>query len=137
MKTNENGTITFSGKFGAALAWGGLWEFAAAERNGGDPDLTYEDMAKFNAFVAEFEGPEQFLENQDFSDYGANRFQVIQRRATGEYFGFSYYEGLGKHGETIVEEDNDFEGNYTFVPVEPYPITAFRVKEGTDGTLAN
>lgn len=131
MKTNENGSLTFDGKFGIALAWGDLWEFVDAEEKGGDPDLTYADMAEFAAFKAEFTGPERFLENEDFGNYGANRFQVIQRRATGECFGLAYYEGLGKHGETIVEEDDDSEGEYTFVPVEAYPITAFRVKGET------
>lgn len=85
----------------------------------------------------------RFLSDDDFYQ-GLNMVSVIKRRSDDKIFGFFWWDDISKHGESLVEAngeefglecntdaddfdwDNDYVSYYVFVPVEPYPITAYK-----------
>lgn len=82
------------------------------------------------------------LEDDDFYQ-GLNMITVLLRKSDGKIFGFSWWDDISKHGDSVIEangqefglecdtdaDDFDLENYvsyFVFEPVEPYHITAFR-----------
>lgn len=85
----------------------------------------------------------QFLEDDNFYQ-GLNKVSVIRRDSDGVLFGYSWWDDISKHGESMVEPngeqfgldcdtdadnfdwDNDYVAYFVWEPVEEYTIKAYR-----------
>lgn len=107
-------------------------------------------------FLEEFEvvkSPREYWEANPNEDYyqGIEVMVVIRRKNDGQLFGFSYWTPISKHGESFVESNgdsfpelefdvpDDFDWNngyypepFVFLPVEPFTITGYKIKEDDD-----
>jgi|GEM_PF-3935048 len=79
---------------------------------------------------------------------GSTLMRVIRRKADDRLFGFPYWEGGGKYGESLIEANGDehgFPGKYdwedgvdedevwyVFLPVEYVPLPAYRLVSERD-----
>lgn len=76
---------------------------------------------------------------------GSTLMRVIRRKADGKLFGFSYWEGGGKYGETMIEANGEDHGLpskydesratiaewYVFLPVVEKPLPAYAFEEAS------
>jgi hypothetical protein len=134
--TDQPDKIAFRNGLGHDVAWG---------------DLTYgEESTKEQReeFLAAYEfvknGSDDWFHTDGEIYQGSTLMRVIRRKADGKLFGFSYWEGGGKYGETFIEsngnehgfpskyewddDDNvdEDENWYVFRPVTFAPIPAYR-----------
>lgn len=100
---------------------------------------------------AEFEASYEIVKNGGDASWhtdgdlyqGSTLMRVIRRKADGKLFGFPFWEGGGKYGETLIEpngDDNGFPGKYdwqggvdedevwyVFLPVVATSIPAYEI----------
>lgn len=125
--------IAFKNDLGHDVAWGSV------------PDeCTPEEAEEFDkAFeIVKWGSDYQFHTDGDLYQ-GSTLMRVIRRKADGKLFGFSFWEGGGKYGETVIEhngdehgfpskydwdddvEEDDEEVWYVFLPVKYTPLPAY------------
>jgi len=130
---NTETKIAFKNAIGHDVAW--------ADEYG---ESTEEDR---KAFHADFEfvkwGSDNYFHTDGDIYQGSTLMRVIRRKSDGKLFGFAYWEGGGKYGETDIEpngdehgfpsrydwEDDVAEGEeeswYVFLPVKSASIPAY------------
>lgn len=118
-------------------------------------DVVWEEFDYGDATVeqkAEFEANYEIVKNGDDTWFhtdgelyqGSTLMRVIRRKYDGKLFGFPYWEGGGKYGETDIEPNGDDHGFpskydweddvdedeswYVFLPVEYAPLPAYKLK---------
>lgn len=128
--------IAFRNDIGCDVAWCDL-EFG---------DASEEQRQSFHA-AYEFvkNGSDEAFRTDGDLYQGSTLMRVIRRKADGKLFGFSFWEGGGKYGETNIDPNGDDHGFpckydfqdgvdedevwYVFRPVELAPIPAYKFKE--------
>lgn len=129
--------VAFKNELGHDVVWDGLdaWSDSTTEQK--------------NAFFEAYEQVKWNGNNYFHTDgnlyQGSTLMRVIRRKADGALFGYSFWEGGGKYGETYVEcngDEHGFESKYdwqdgveqdeewwVFLPVEYAPLPAYRFKK--------
>ncbi|WP_104086532.1 hypothetical protein [Arthrobacter sp. GMC3] len=130
--------VAFRNDIGNDIAWGNLDYGDASDEQRAEFEASYEIVKNGNA--------EWFHTDGDLYQ-GSTLMRVIRRKADGELFGFPYWVGGGKHGETNVESNGDEHGFpskydwqegideeeswFVFLPVESSNIPAYKIKESS------
>lgn len=111
----------------------------------GDEATPEEIEAFLGAFEIVKDGSNDWFHTDGDLYQGTTLMRVIRRKADGKLFGFSYWEGGGKYGESMIEtngEDHGFppkydwedgveqdEVWYVFLPVVEKPLPAYAFEE--------
>jgi len=131
--------IAFRDKLGHDIAWDSF-DYG---------DATDEQKAAFEAAYELVKNGANADWHTDGDLYqGTTLMRVIRRKSDGKLFGFSFWQGGGKYGETFVEHNGDEHGFpskydfqdgvdedefwYVFQPVEPAPIPAYKFSEAAE-----
>lgn len=106
-------------------------------------DSTPEQRAEFEAaYEMVKNGSDTWFHTDGDLYQGSTLMRVIRRKSDGKLFGYSFWEGGGKYGETDIEhngDDHGFESKYdweddveedevwyVFLPVELAPLPAYK-----------
>jgi hypothetical protein len=110
-------------------------------------DATDEQKAEFEAgYEIVKNGSDSWFHTDGDLYQGSTLMRVIRRKADGKLFGFEYWEGGGKHGETYIESNGDEKNGfpnkydwedgvdedeiwYVFQPVEYAPLPAYKISK--------
>lgn len=127
--------IAFRDDLGSSVCWASI-----------DDDYTEEAKAHKATFAAagyEYvkNGSDDWFHTDGDLYQGSTLMRVLRRKSDGKLFGFSYWEGGGKHGETMIEHNGDDHGFpskcdweddveqderwYVFRPIVEKPIPAY------------
>lgn len=107
------------------------------------PNTSWSDVPKENikGFFDKFDVLEEKFPGNSKEDYyqGMNFTRVIREKATGDLYGFTYWEDISKHGEPFVEANGDEHGYdfdwdddyypevFVFLPVREFSVKGFEV----------
>jgi hypothetical protein len=125
--------VAFKNALGHDVAWDNLSSYSDSTE------------AEQEAFHADFEyvkwGSDNYFHTDGDLYQGSTLMRVIRRKADGKLFGFAYWEGGGKYGESFIEpngDDHGFPSKYdwdddvdedeywwVFLPVKSAPIPAY------------
>lgn len=132
---DQEDKVAFLNDLGLSAAWG-----SAADSYG---ECSEEERAAFQAAYEYVKnGSEDWWHTDGDLYQGSTLMRVIRRKADGKLFGFSYWQGGGKHGEASIENNGDYHGFpnkydwedgvdedevwYVFTPVVPATIPAYK-----------
>ena len=107
-------------------------------------DATDEQKDEFNDYYEIVKNGDDSWFHTDGDLYqGSTLMRVIRRKVDGKLFGFEFWEGGGKHGESMVEPNGDDHGFpskydfqdgvdedevwYVFLPIEYAPLPAYKI----------